>query len=381
MKPAFVKTALAAAIVSSAFVLAGCGQEQPAAQAPAAAPAASAPAAAPAAAPASAAVRWSIPMSFGSNLTALGDTMPWVADQLRAASGGRIDFRIFEPGTLVPALGIFDAVSAGTVEAGYSFMGYELGKVPVSAILGAMPFGLESPQFAAWVYFGGGRELIKEAFAPHNVYPIFCGSISPESAGWFRNEINSPADLSGLKFRAAAIGGKVYQRLGASVTMLPGGELYQALERGVLDGTEFSLPTVDEQLGFFRVARHYYLPGWHQPSTNQFLYVNINAWNQLDATTQALIETTCTAGVTMAIAKAEALQGDVLQRFEEQGVTLHQFSDDMLNTFYQASKEVLAEEAAKDEMFRRTYESMIEFQRKNATWHNIGFLPRDFERQ
>ena len=209
--------------------------------------------------------------TFGSNLTALGDTMPWVSEPLNKGWGVSITLQVFEPGMRGPALGIFDAVSTGKVEAGYSFMGYEVGKVPVSAIFGALPFGMETPQFAAWMYFGGGDALLKEAYKPHNVYPIFCGSISPEAAGWFKKEIKTPEDLKGMKFRAAALGGKIYQKLGASVTMLPGGELFQALEKGVLDGTEFSLPTVDDQLGFQKIAKNYYLPGWHQPSTNQFL--------------------------------------------------------------------------------------------------------------
>lgn len=324
-------------------------------------------------------VRWGIPMAFGSNLTALGDTMPWVADTLKATSGGNINLQIFEPGKLVPALGIFDAVSAGTVEAGYSFMGYELGKVPVSAIYGALPFGMETPQFAAWMYFGGGDQLLKEAFKPHNVYPIFCGSISPEGAGWFRKEINSPADLQGLKFRAAALGGKIYQKLGASVTMLPGGELYQALERGVLDGTEFSLPSVDDQLGFARVAKNYYMPGWHQPSTNQYLYVNLNAWNKLTPQTRAQIETACTAGVAIAIAKAEATQAQALAKFEAEGVKLQKFNPVMLDAFAKASKEVLAEESARDPMFKKVYESMVAFQEKNRKWHEFGYLPRDYK--
>ena len=334
-----------------------------------------------AAAPASAQenVRWGVPMSFGSNLTALGDTMPWVAEQLKKISGGTVNLKIFEPGKLVPALGVFDAVSAGKVEAGYSFMGYELGKVPVSAIYGALPFGMETDAFAAWMYFGGGNELLKEAYKPHNVYPIFCGSISPEAAGWFTKEINTPADLNGLKFRAASLGGKIYQKLGASVTMLPGGELFQALEKGVLDGTEFSLPVVDNQLGFYKVAKHYYLPGWHQPSTNQFLYVNLDVWNKLQPQTQAQIETTCTAGVTIAIAKAEATQGDALNEFEKNGVTLHQFNKEMLDAFQKAAKEVLAEESAADPMFKKTYESMKAFQDNHRKWHNLGYLPRDFE--
>ncbi len=322
-------------------------------------------------------VRWGIPMSFGSNLTALGDTMPWVSEQLKKVSGGSINLQVFEPGKLVPALGIFDAVSTGKVEAGYSFMGYELGKVPVSAIFGALPFGMETPQFAAWMYYGGGDALLKEAFRPHNVYPILCGSISPEGAGWFRKEINSPADLQGLKFRAAALGGKIYQKLGASVTMLPGGELYQALEKGVLDGTEFSLPSVDDQLGFAKVAKHYYMPGWHQPSTNQYLYVNLQVWNKLRPQTQAQIETTCIAGVATAMAKAEATQAAALEKFEKDGVKLHQFNKTMLDAFAKASREVLAEESAKDPMFKKTYDSMAAFHNKNRKWHDFGYLPRD----
>lgn len=324
-------------------------------------------------------VRWGIPMAFGSNLTALGDTMPWVSEQLKKISGGSVNLQVFEPGKLVPALGIFDAVSTGKVEAGYSFMGYELGKVPVSAIFGALPFGMETPQFAAWIYFGGGDALLKEAYKPHNVYPIFCGSISPEAAGWFRKEIKTPDDLKGLKFRAAALGGKIYQKLGASVTMLPGGELFQALEKGVLDGTEFSLPTVDDQLGFDKVAKNYYLPGWHQPSTNQYLYVNMAAWGKLKPQTQAQIETACAAGVTMAMAKAEALQGDMLTKFKKEGVQLRQFSKPMLDAFAKASKEVIAEEAAKDPMFKKVHDSMSAFQNKNREWHNLGFMPRDYK--
>ena len=159
-------------------------------------------------------------------------------------------------------------------------MGYEVGKVPAAALFGAVPFGMESPEFMAWMYFGGGNELLREVFKPHNVYPIFCGTIGPEGAGWFRKEINTPDDIKGLKFRAAGYGGDIYKEVGASVTLLPGGELFQALEKGVLDGTEFSLPTVDEQLGFYKVAKYYYMPGWHQPSTNQYLYVNLAAWNK-----------------------------------------------------------------------------------------------------
>jgi TRAP-type mannitol/chloroaromatic compound transport system substrate-binding protein len=323
------------------------------------------------------AVRWGIPMAFGSNLVALGDTMPWVAQQLEKVSAGRIKMQVFEPGKLVPALAVFDSVSQGKVEAGYSWMGYEIGKLPASALFGAVPFGMESPMFMAWMYFGGGDQMLKELYKPHNVYPIFCGTISPEAAGWFRKEITKPEELKGLKFRAAGLGGKIYQKLGASVTLLPGGELFQALEKGVLDGTEFSLPTVDDQLGFHKVAKFYYLPGWHQPSTNQYLYVNLQQWEKLKPTTKALIETTCTAGVAISIAKAEALQGATLDKFEKDGVKAVKVSPELLAAFKKATDEVMAEEASKDATFKKVYDSQVAFQRQNQKWHEFGYLPRD----
>jgi len=324
-------------------------------------------------------VRWQVPMSFASTLTALGDTMPWVADQLRAASGGSIDLRVAEPGAVVPALSIFENVSAGNIDAGYSWMGYEWGTVRAAALFGATPFGLESVEFVAWMTHHGGQQLLEETFHPLNVHPILCGTISPETAGWFRNEVNTPADLQGLRFRAAGVGGEIFQEFGMSVTMLPGGELYQALETGTLDATEFSLPTVDEQLGFFQVASYLYLPGWHQPSTNQYLYVNLDVWNGLNEQTQAMINMACMAGNAYAIARAEALQGAAITRFQEQGTNVRTYSDEQISAFREAAITVLNRWSQNDEMFGRVYASMMEFQAELRPWREMGYLPRDWQ--
>jgi TRAP-type mannitol/chloroaromatic compound transport system substrate-binding protein len=323
-------------------------------------------------------VRWQVPMAFASSLTALGDTMPVVADMLREASGGRVNLQVFEPGALIPALSVFENVSTGNMPAGYSWMGYEWGQVPVSALFGATPFGLESQEFLAWMYFHGGDKLLKEVFEPHNVYPILCGTISPEAAGWFRQDIKSVDQFKGMKFRAAGVGGEIMAEFGMSVTMLPGGELYQALETGVLDATEFSLPTVDEQLGFFQVAKYYALPGWHQPSTNQYLYINLNEWKKLNKQTQALIENTCMAANAYALARAEALQGAALKRFQEQGVTLVQYNEDILKAFKEATDRVMERRSKADPMWAKVYNSMREFQDEHRTWKFYGYLPRDF---
>ena len=324
-------------------------------------------------------VRWQVPMAFASTLTALGDTMPWVADQLRAVSGGNIDLRVAEPGAVIPALSVFENVSEGNIDAGYSWMGYEWGTVRAAALFGATPFGLESVEFMAWMTHHGGQELLEETFHPYNVHPILCGTISPETAGWFRTEMATVEDLRGLRFRAAGVGGEIFGEFGMSVTLLPGGELYQALETGTLDGTEFSLPTVDEQLGFFQVADYLYLPGWHQPSTNQYLYVNLDVWNGLGEQTQAMINMACMAGNAYSIARAEALQGAVITRFEERGTNVRTYSDEQIAAFREASNNVLGRWSENDEMFGKVYGSMMEFQAELRPWRELGYLPRDWQ--
>jgi len=323
-------------------------------------------------------IRWAVPISFASTLTALGDTLPWVAERLDKASGGKVTFEVFEPNKLIPALAIFESAATGEIDAGYSWMGYERGQVPASALFGATPFGLEPVQYIGWMYQGGGNELLQELYEPYGVHPVLCGVIPPEAAGWFTFPIENVEQLNGLKFRAAGLGGEIMKEVGMSVTVLPGGELYQALETGVLDATEFSLPTVDEQLGFYQVAKFYHMPGWHQPSTSQFLYVNAEVWDGLNDATQALIENTCMAGVTYAIARGEALQGAVLKRFAENGVTASQLPEDVLQAFRDATEVVMKRESEADPMFAKIYASMQAYQAENQPWHELGYLPRSW---
>ena len=175
-------------------------------------------------------VRWKVPIAFASTLPALGDNAPWVADQLKAASGGNIQFKIEEPGKIVPPFQIMEAVKDKKVPAGYTWVGYDQGRIPATPLISAVPFGMEPWEFNAWWYYGGGQQLGEELYAPVNIHPILCGIIGPETAGWFKFEIKSLDDIKGLKIRFAGLGGKVLEKLGASVTMIPGGEIFQALE-------------------------------------------------------------------------------------------------------------------------------------------------------
>lgn len=342
------------------------------------------PGGAPAASPAIAAgahgavIAWRVPLSFQTTMPGLGDNPLYVARMLEEASGGRIRLQLFEPGEIVPAFSISDAVRDGKVAAGYTWVGYDQGKTPASALIAAVPFGMEPAEFTAWWFEAGGRAIGEKLYANYHAHPIMCGMTGPETAGWFRHRIESLDDLKGLKIRFAGIGGKVIERLGASVTMLPGGEIFQALEKGAIDASEFSLPVVDQSLGFNRVAAYNYFPGWHQPATAAHLLVNLDVWQALSPADQALIEAVCTAGITRNLAKTEADQGAVIAGFPALGVSAETLPLELLRALERVTHEVLDEEAARDPLFSEILTSQRAFRAEYAHWKRRAYLPRDF---
>lgn len=323
-------------------------------------------------------VRWKVPTAFGINLPALGDSAPLAAEMLEMMSGGMIQFKIFEPGSLVPALSITDAVRDNKVSAGYTWLGYDEGKIPSAPLFAARPFGMEPWAFAGWWYEGGGKKLAEEIYGKHGIHPVLCGLIGPETAGWFRKEINSVEDLNGLKIRFAGLGGKVLQKLGASVTLLPGNELFQALEKGAIDATEFSLPAIDEKLGFNKIVKINYFPGWHQTYSAFHLIVNRGVWEGLQADTRVMIETACAATTLRNLAKAEAIQGAVIAGLRKKGVEVKQVPEELLRELRKVSNQVMKEEAAKDMDFKKVYQSQEAFAAEYKQWKSIAYLPRDF---
>ncbi|MDA1077238.1 MAG: TRAP transporter substrate-binding protein [Proteobacteria bacterium] len=323
-------------------------------------------------------IHWRMPVSFQSTLPVIGDNPVYVTEMIRRTSSGAVDLTIYEPGEVVPAFSITDAVRDGKVEVGYTWLGYDQGKIPASALIGAVPFGMEPWEFAAWWFEGGGRELGEALYKPHNVHPIFCGLTGPETAGWFRKRIDSLEDIRGLKIRFAGIGGKVIEQLGASVTMLPGGEIFQALEKGAIDASEFALPIVDQALGFNRVAKFNYYPGWHQPATSSHMVVNLERWTNLSASDKALLEVSCTAGVLRNLANSEASQGAIIKGFPAIGVSAETLPVDVLRELQVVSERVLDEEAAKDADFANILKAQRAFRDEYSHWKSRAYLPRDF---
>jgi TRAP-type mannitol/chloroaromatic compound transport system substrate-binding protein len=323
-------------------------------------------------------IHWRVTSSFTNAMPVIGQTPIKLAAELREISSGAIDLQLYEPGEVVPALEITESIKEKKIEAGFMWIGYDQGRIPASTLIAAVPFGMEPMEFSAWWYYGEGRELGEALYEEHDVMPILCSITGPETAGWFREPVESLDDLVGLKIRFAGLGGKVLQRLGASVTMIPGGEIFQALEKGAIDASEFSLPVVDQLLGFGRVAKYNYFPGWHQPfSTGHFL-VNLDVWNALNAETQALIRLSCKAMVTDTMVEAESLQGSVIRDFDEQGVNAETLSMEILEELRRVSIEVLDEEAEKDAHFARILDSQRQFSETYDYWKRKGYLPRDF---
>jgi len=323
-------------------------------------------------------VRWKVPIAFSTGLPALGDTAIYLSEQLNVASGGDIQLKIFEPGKLVPPFQIFDAVKDRKVEAGYTWLGYDQGKIPASPLLSAVPFGFEPWEFTAWWYDGGGQKLAEELYRAEGVHVVLCGIMGPEAAGWFRKEIKSLNDLKGLKIRFAGLGGQVMQKLGASVTVLPAGEIFPALEKGAIDATEFSMPAIDEKLGFYKVAKNYYFPGWHQTFTSLHLMVNKGLWDKLDKANKAAVDLACAAATMRSMSKGEHAQIAAMKSFAEKGVKAQVLPEKLLRELEKVTGEVLAEESQKNAAFKKIYDSQRSFAASYKPWKDKAYLPRNW---
>lgn len=319
-------------------------------------------------------IRWKMASSYAASLPLLGTSGIYFTERLEQATDGRLRIRFYDPGKLVPGLQVFEAVSTGGVQAGYTAAGFWIGKIPAAAFFGSVPFGPDTDEYLAWIFEGGGLELWRDLYAEHNLVPYPCGVLPPEASGWFRTPITSAEQLKGLKMRFYGLGGKAMQKLGMSIQLLAPGDIFTALDRGVLDATEFSMPAIDERLGFYQIAKHYYFPGWHQQASLLELLVNKTNWDGLAQTDQVLIEMACRDTILRGMTEGEVLQGPALERMQAKGVQIHEWSPEMLDRFRQATGEVIEEEAAKDPDFARVWTSLSNFRKNYAEWKRLSRL-------
>ena len=320
-------------------------------------------------------VRMQVAGAFPSTTGLLGPTQLYLVDALKKVSGGSIDAKFFEPGALVPANQYLDAVGNGSLDAAWTVSGFWTGKDIAFAMFASVPFGPEAGEYMAWMRHGGGYKLMEELHAKYNVGKVLmCGLIAPEASGWFRKEIKSAEDLKGLKMRFFGLGANVMQKLGVATQLLQAGEIFQALQLGTIDATEFSMPVMDLTLGFHQVAKHYYFPGWHQMSTINELIISKQKWAELSDTQKFQVELACDSTMMRQLAEGEAVQGKAMAEIRSKGVTFHYWPKEILELYKKTWDEVAKEQADKSPEFKKAWESYSAFRKEYAVWKQYGYL-------
>ena len=304
---------------------------------------------------------WSLVTTWPKNYPGLGMAPERLAKLVKEMSDGRMNITVYGAGEIVPAMGVFDAVSSGSVQMGHSGAYYWKGKIPAAQFFAGVPFGLNAKEMNAWVNRGGGLEIWRELYEPFNIYPIPCGNTGTQMFGWFNKEINSLDDLKGLKMRIPGVGGEVFKRAGGNPVNIPGGELYTAMQTGTIDAVEWVGPYNDLAFGFQQVAKYYYYPGWHEPGSMLELLVNDDAWESLPSDLQTIIETAAKAVNQDLLDEYTASNNKALKELiETHGVELRKLPEEVILEFKRISDEII-EESLEDETTRRVHASFMGF--------------------
>jgi len=322
-------------------------------------------------------IRWRVASSYPRSLTGIFSAMEMVARRVGELTGGRFSITVHPAGELVPPLGVLDAVQKGTVEAGHSASYFYIGKDPAFGFHTAMPFGLGLRAQNAWLYEGGGQALIDEFLAPYDVTVMAVGNTGAQMAGWYRKEIKSVADLKGLKFRIGGLGGMVLAKLGVVPQQLAAGDLYPALEKGVIDAAEFVGPLDDEKLGLQKVARYYYYPGWWEGSATLGLFVNLKALNALPALYQTALRTATAEANQWLTMKYDNENPQALRRLVAGGAQLRAFPKEVTQAAFGAANALYAEMAEKSPAFRKIHAHWARFRAEQVMWQQLCDLPFD----
>lgn len=317
--------------------------------------------------------QWRMVTTWPPNLPVLQTGAERFAQRVSEVTNGRMHIKVFAAGELVPALGVFDAVSEGTVECGSGASYYWAGKVPAAQWFSAVPFGFNPQGINAWFYSGGGLQLWEEVYAPFNVVPRPQGNTGVQMGGWFRKEIKSIADFKGLKMRIPGLGGKVVAKAGGTVVLLAGGEIFTSLERGVIDATEWVGPMHDLRMGFYKAADYYYYPGWHEPGTCLEVIFNKKAYDELPKDIQMALDAVAAETNMWSLCEFEAGNGAALQELISQHkVNLKRFPEKLLADLRTMAKEVLEEEADKDAASRKVHEAFKKFKEQVGVWGSVS---------
>jgi TRAP-type mannitol/chloroaromatic compound transport system substrate-binding protein len=318
------------------------------------------------------AIKWRLTASFPKSLEGLWGASPTVAKFVSEMSDGKFQIEPFAAGEIVPGLQVLDAVANGTVECGHTYGGYYVGKNPSLIFDGSLPFGFTVRQHNAWYFQGDGKKLLDEVHDGMGIVAIPMGNTGGQSFGWFRKELKTPADFQGVKMRVAGFGGRVLAKLGVVPQQIAGGEIYPALEKGTIDAAEWVGPYDDEKLGFHKVAKYMHIPGVLELCANTSLYVNKAKWAELPGSYQTMLRASCTYALVEMLAFYDARNAKALARVVAGGAQLVVLSPEILRALRTALEQVLDEEAAKSEQFKKVLENWRAFRSEQHRWFSVA---------
>ncbi|MCD2174039.1 TRAP transporter substrate-binding protein [Rhizobium sp. C4] len=317
-------------------------------------------------------ITWRLTSSFPKSLDTIWGGAVDIAEHVSAATNGAFTIQTFAAGEIVPGLQALDAVAAGTVEAAHTTSYYFWGKEPTFAFGTALPFGLNARMSNAWFYQGNGNKLMNEFYATQGVYGLPAGNTGVQMGGWFRKEINTLDDLKGLKMRIAGLAGKILEKVGVVPQQLAGGDIYPALEKGTIDAAEFVGPYDDAKLGFNKVAKYYYYPGFWEGGPVVHAFFNLAKYNALPKNYQAILQDACAFANTNMMAKYDVKNPTALKELVGSGTQLRPFSQEIMEACYKAAVEIYADFSAKSPAFKKVYDDQLAFKKDAYLWAQVG---------
>jgi len=317
-------------------------------------------------------IRWRLASSFPKSIDTLFGGAEVFAAKIKELSGGKFTISTHAAGELMPAFGVLDGVQQGTVECAHTAPYYFFGKDETFALDCAIPFGLNGRQMNAWMFDGNGLKLLREFYAAYNIVNFPLGNTGAQMGGWYRKEINTVADLKGLKFRIGGFGGKILEPLGVVPQNLPAGEIYQALEKGTIDAAEWIGPYDDLKLGLYKVAKHYYYPAFWEGGPQLSLYVNNKAYNALSPEYKAMVEVAATYAHVEIPAKYDARNPKALKELVAGGAKLHRLPKPIMDQAFKVSQDVYADLSAKNPRWKKIFADYEAFRREQNLWFRFA---------
>ena len=317
-------------------------------------------------------IKWRCTSSFPKSLDTIYGGAETLSKRVSAITGGKFQIQVFSAGEIVPAFGAVDAVQNGTVELCHTASYYFVGKNKTFAFDTTLPFGLNQRQQNAWMYYGGGLQLVRDFFKEYGFVSFPGGNTGVQMGGWWKKELKSMADLKGIKFRIAGLGGEVLGRLGVVPQQIAGGDIFPSLERGVIDGAEWVGPYDDEKLGFYKIAPHYYYPGWWESNSMYSFYVAQKEWDKLPKEYQAAFEAAAAEANIDMMAEYDFKNPAALRSLISKGVKLHSFPTDIMKAAQDAAFDLYEEEWARNPSFKKIYEPWKKFRDEIYLWHRVA---------